>query len=425
MKYAKITPAELYGSIKAPPSKSICHRAIIAAGLSKGICRINNVIFSDDILATINAMVALGVDIKSGKNSLLISGNGIFTHAVSEIDCGESGSTLRFLIPPALLTGERITFTGKGRLSERPLHPYYKIFENCSIYYSGADGLPLTIQGTLTPGDFKIEGDISSQFITGLLFALPLLHDGSRIILTAKLESRGYVDLTIDVLKKFNIEIENNNYSEFYIKGNQEYNAVDYCVEGDISQAAFYLSAGVLGGNIVCSDININSLQGDMAIVDIIKRMGGNISIYNDSIETKTSKLHGITVDASECPDIVPIISVLGALSSGRTEIINAKRLRLKESDRLKAMASELNKLGADVMEMEDGLMINGKENLGGGAVHSFNDHRIAMALSVASIKCTNAVTITNTDSIKKSYPGFFHDFSILGGIVDERNMGE
>lgn len=425
MKCVKITPSKLQGKVAIPSSKSLCHRAIIASALSKGLSSIHNIIYSDDINATCSGMKSLGVSIEKDQNILYINGKNFGSIIQNQIDCIESGSTLRFLIPIALLTGKEITFIGKGRLGSRPLTPYYKIFERENIYYSNRTGLPLTLRGTLSPGTFKIEGNISSQFITGLMFVLPLLKGDSKIVMSTELQSKGYVDLTIDILNKFGVKITNNNYNEFFIKGCQEYKAIDYTVEGDFSQAAFYLVAGILSGDIQCNSIDSNSLQGDKVIVDIIKAMGGDITILNDTIITRPSKTKGITIDASECPDLVPILSVLACLSHGTTRIVNAERVRLKESDRLKAMATELNKLGGQVKETDDGLIINGVGNLKGGTVDSWKDHRIAMALSIAALKCSEPVIITNSDAIKKSYPQFFDDFKSLGGEVYEWSLGE
>lgn len=432
MKCVKIVPAKLEGEIKIPPSKSISHRAIICAGLSNGVSNIGNIAFSDDIIATLDGMKALGIklenieaDSQGETRNISIRGNEKLKLINNQIDCKESGSTLRFFIPIAGVVGENVTFNGEGKLVERPLDVYYDIFRKQGIQYSNNnDKLPLTVTGLLKPGTFEIRGDISSQFITGLMFALPMLSGDSKIIITTDLESKGYVDLTIDVLEKFSIKIENNNYKEFYIKGNQEYKYNDYRVEGDFSQAAFWITAGLLGNTIKCSDLNINSLQGDKAILDIVKDMGAQFIVNNDLIEIKNSKTKGITIDASQCPDIVPILAVLGSLSSGTTKIINASRLRIKESDRLKAVATELSKLGADIKELEDGLVINGKETLKGGTVDSWNDHRIAMALAIASIKCTEPVIIQNSDVVKKSYPTFWNDFKKLGGNINEWNMG-
>ncbi len=425
MNNIKIIPGSLQGKIKVPSSKSLCHRAIIAAGLSHEICNIENVVFSEDILATCNAMRNLGVLVSQGKDIVTIKGENFSKEINNKIDCLESGSTLRFLIPIALLTGKEVTFTGKGRLAERPLTPYYKIFEEQKIKYSCKGELPLTLEGKLKPGEYEIPGDVSSQFITGLLFALPLLGEDSKIIVTTELESKGYVDLTIDILNKFSVKIENQEYKTFTIKGNQRYTASNYRVEGDFSQAAFWLVAGLLRGEVQCEDMNINSLQGDRVIIDIIQEMGGHVSLDGDKIKVKKSKTQGTTMDASNCPDLVPILAVLASLSEGTTKIINAGRLRIKESDRLKAMAVELTKLGADIVETEDGLIIHGKETLKGGIVDSWNDHRIAMALSIASIRCTEPVILTDSATVSKSYPEFYRDFSALGGKVSEWSLGE
>lgn len=433
MKDVVIYPGALKGSVKIPPSKSLAHRAVICAGLAEGESIIDNIIFSDDITATTKAMEALGVEVKKEEGrenkervKLSIKGNKELSLINNIVDCIESGSTLRFLIPVALLAKGEVTFKGKGKLVSRPLDVYYEIFEKQNIHYETNNGeLPLKVEGELKSGEFSVKGDISSQFITGLMFTLPLLDGDSKIIITTELESKGYVDLTIDTLNKFGVKIENRDYKEFYIKGNQKYNSRDYRVEGDFSQVAFWLVAGTLGESIKCEDMNIDSLQGDKVIVDILKKMGAYISVNEDYIEAKTSKTKGIVIDASECPDLVPVLTVMAALSEGTTEIINAKRLRIKESDRLKAIASELNKIGGEVQELEDGLIIKGKKSLKGGKVDSWNDHRIAMAMAVASVKCEEPLIITNSNAVKKSYPDFWRDFKELGGKVDEWSMGE
>ena len=238
------------------------------------------------------------------------------------------------------------------------------------------------------------------------------------------MESIGYIDLTLDVLSKFGVNIENNNYREFKIKGNQHYEKRDYRVEGDFSQAAFYLAAGVLGGEVQCLNLNMESLQGDKVIVDIIKNMGGKITLVDGILKASKSDLKGTIIDVSQCPDLLPIVAVLGALSEGTTEIINAARTRIKESDRLKAIATELNKIGAEVIEREDSLLIHGKPWLVGGVVNSWNDHRIAMAMAIASIRCTEKLTIQDSGAVKKSYPDFYEDFKSLGGKVNEWTMG-
>ncbi|MBE6068096.1 MAG: 3-phosphoshikimate 1-carboxyvinyltransferase [Clostridium lundense] len=421
----RITPSSLRGDIKIPPSKSLAHRAVICAGLSEGISNIDNIIFSEDIKATTMGMESFGIEVNRKDESINIKGKSKLSLVKNIINCNESGSTLRFLIPLALLTGEEISFEGRGKLVSRPLDVYYEMLKNQNIHYENNNGqLPLKVKGSLKPGTFYVKGNISSQFITGLMFSLPLLEGDSKIIVTTELESKGYVDLTIDCMDKFGVKIENKDYKEFYIKGNQKYINRDYRVEGDFSQAAFWIVAGILGTNIKCKDLNLNSLQGDKIILDIVKVMGANIKISEDTIEVCESETKGIVIDASECPDLVPILSVLGALSEGTTKIINAERVRIKECDRLKAMQTELSKVGADIEETEDGLIIKGKSSLKGGTVDSWNDHRIAMAMAVASIKCQEPIIITNSNAVTKSYPEFWKDFKMLGGNIDEWSVG-
>ncbi|WP_432407564.1 3-phosphoshikimate 1-carboxyvinyltransferase [Wukongibacter sp. M2B1] len=432
MNTVKIYPMKLKGEIKIPPSKSLSHRALICAGLADDVSDIDNLIFSEDIKATMNGMRSLGtiiecIESESNEKTYCVTlrGNSKIEAINDQIDCKESGSTLRFLIPFAGITGDEIKFTGRGKLVERPLDTYYRIFNEQDIEYRNEEGkLPLSVKGNLKPGTFKIEGNISSQFITGLMFVLPLLDGDSKIEITTELESKGYVDLTLDILKLFNIEIENNDYREFFIKGNQEYRSRYYRVEGDFSQAAFWIVAGLLGSNIKCRDLKVDSLQGDREILEIVKKMDGNLNIKEDMIEVNESETKGTIIDASQCPDLVPILAALGAVSNGTTKIINAERLRIKESDRLKAISTELNKLGANVKELENGLIIEGKRELVGGKVDSWNDHRIAMALAIASIKCTEPVIITGSEAVKKSYPDFWEDFRSLGGQIDEQYVG-
>lgn len=421
----KIMPAQLNGSIAIPPSKSLSHRALIAAGLSCNNSTIKNIMHSEDIDATCEVIKNLNVDIQMHNDTAYIKPQGKLTLLKHSIDCRESGSTLRFFIPILLTLGKRVVFQGKGRLVDRPLDTYYDIFSSQGINYENTNGkLPLTVDGNLKPGIFYVRGDISSQFITGLLFALPLLEGDSIININSILESKGYVDLTLDVLKKFSIEIINNNYKSFVIKGNQHYKPLDYVVEGDYSQAAFWLAAGLLVGEVSCENLNVDSLQGDKVIIDIIKAMGGKITSLHNKIKVSKSDLKGIEIDAAQCPDLIPILTVLGALSSGTTTIFNAYRARLKESDRLSAISEELIKLGADIEELKDRLIIKGKSKLRGGVVvNGWNDHRIVMALSIATLGCMEPVIIEGSECITKSYPHFFQDFRKLGGQIYESGL--
>jgi 3-phosphoshikimate 1-carboxyvinyltransferase len=418
-----IKPSKLRGTITPPPSKSLSHRAIISSSLCNDDQEsyIDNVILSDDIEATINGMKRLGAKIEITEKdnnvySLRIKGNNNQILKNVNIDCKESGSTLRFIIPVALILAENSTFTGQGKLIERPLDVYYKIFDKNNIKYENSNGnLPLSIHGNLHGGTYELSGGVSSQFISGLLFALPLLNKDSVIRITDKMESMGYIDLTLDILKKFNINIHNNNYKEFKIYENSQYKSTSYSVESDYSQAAFFLTADAIGNDVNCIGLRYNSLQGDKEIVDIIERFKSAV------------KGDEIIIDASQIPDLVPILTVLGSLKNNiTTKIINAKRLRIKESDRLKAIATEMNKLGANITELEHGLLIKGQNKIKGNAtVNSWNDHRIAMSLAIAATKCEDEIILENYSAVNKSYPQFWNDYKHLGGTVIELDMGK
>lgn len=427
----KIYPSKLKGEVKIPPSKSMAHRAIICAALSDGLCIIENIDYSDDIIATIDAMNSLGARIVKHKDYIEVIGaygSGEKAKESRIIDCNESGSTLRFLVPISLLFKGSSKFIGRGNLGKRPLTTYYNIFERQGIEYSYEEGnLNLVINGELKPGTFEVEGNVSSQFITGLLFTLPLLKQDSKIVITTEMESKGYIDLTLRAMSDFGVKIINNNYREFIIKGNQKYNARNYRVEGDYSQAAFFLCADSLGNDVLCKDLDLNSLQGDKEVIDILERM--NVIFNANDIGAKgttNGELISTVIDGSQCPDIIPVLTSVAALTKGTTEIINAGRLRIKECDRLAAITSELNKLGAKIIEKEDGLVVTGVEKLQGGVeVWSHKDHRIAMTLAIASTRCEEPIVIKDYECIAKSYPNFFEDFKALGGNVHEWNMGK
>lgn len=420
-----IKPKRLSGSVTIPPSKSLGHRVIISAALSNGMSKVSNVQFSKDIIATINIMKKLGAKIEINDNELIIDGSDIFSHTreLLQFQCNESGSTLRFLIPIALVKEGEYAFHGKGKLISRPLTSYYEIFEDKEIqYHTEEGGLPLKISGSLKSGTYRLRGDISSQFITGLLFALPLLKGNSEIIVTTKLESKGYIDLTLQVLKNFGIEIENEGYEVFKINGNQNFQPKNFRIEGDYSQGAFYLVAGAIGSDVNCEDLRKDSLQGDKVIIDILKKMGCKFEETDEFIKALPSRLKGIDIDVSECPDLVPILGVVASLAEGTTRVLNGKRVRLKESDRLFATASELNKIGGNITELEDGLVIEGINSFKSGEVDSHNDHRMVMALAMAATRAKGNIIINDPMAIEKSYPNFFEDYRKLGGDISEFN---
>lgn len=433
MRTVEITPRKLGGTIQIPPSKSISHRAVMCAALSEGRSRISNIVLSDDIHATCEAMTALGATIayeetEDRRFTLIIDGCRQIDARGKTIDCIESGSTLRFMIPLMAVNAEQSRVIGRGRLAERPMQPYYDIFEEQGIAYTReAEGLelPLCFSGKLHPGVYQLRGDISSQFITGLLYALPLLKGDSVIEITTVLESKPYIDITLDVLNAFGIEIENEEYRRFKIRGDQHFQSRDYRVEGDYSQGAFWLVGGILGKETLCADLSEVSSQGDQAILEIIRQMKGQIFQKEEGFAACPSKTQGAVIDVSQCPDLVPILSVLAALSEGTTEIINAARLRFKESDRLAAMVEVLTTLGADITENPEGLTIRGVRELAGGRVDSHNDHRIAMATAIASFACSDQVILTGAESVRKSYPDFWQDFVKMGGEIHEFDLGK
>lgn len=409
----------LQGKVNIPSSKSIGHRALICAALAEGNSVIKNINISKDIKATSGILEALGATISISDKEIYVKGTTKVKKSASELFCNESGSTLRFLIPVAMLQEETVTFTGRGKLVERPLTPFYNIMEEQGIYYKNHNGmLPLEVKGLLKPGVFNIQGNVSSQFISGLMFALPILKGDSSIIVEGNLESRPYIDLTLDVLREFGVNIDNHNYEKFSIKGGQKYTAKNYTVEGDYSQAAFFLAAGLLKGAVECTNLKKDSLQGDKEFINIAKRMGGNIIEDANSLKSIESQLTATKIDASQVPDLVPILAVLASVSHGQTIIYNASRLRIKECDRLHAVTTELNALGANIEEKADSLIINGVNSLKGGKVKSWNDHRIAMSMTIASLVCENPVIIEDYKAIEKSYPHFYEDFVSLGGEI-------
>lgn len=431
MKTVKIFPTKLQGTVVAPSSKSMGHREIICAGLAAGTSIIDNISMSKDIEATMRCLKAINVAVDeipsmiAGRKALQISGTGHPMAAADSVDCGESGSTLRFFLPLGANLNCPLTFIGHGKLVSRPLQAYYDIFDEKFIQYFNDNGnLPVTVNGRLTPGTYKLPGDVSSQFVSGLLFALPLLNGDSVIEITSPLESSAYVDMTINCLAKFGIKVENEGgaHRRYIVPGKQRYQAQDSQVEGDWSQAAFWTVGGSLGKGITCQGVNVNSLQGDQAVVDIMERMGAAISQTENSVTVNGGTTKATLIDAANCPDIIPVLTVLAAVSEGTTKIINAGRLRIKECDRLAAMTSELNKMGAAITEEPEGLTIIGKPDglKGGVRVDAWNDHRIAMSLAIAAQKCAEPIILTGAESVAKSYPTFWEDYKSVGGLVEE-----
>lgn len=422
----KITPTKLTGKVKVPPSKSLAHRAIICAALAQGKSRIDNIQYSKDIEATIGAMEALGTTIEKHNNHIIVDGTTTYTKQNSFIDCEESGSTLRFVVPISIVNKNRVHFVGQGNLGKRPLTTFYEVFEQQNIKYTyKKDILDLVVEGALQPGDFHIPGNISSQFISGLLFSLPLLDGNSMITITSPLESKGYIDLTLQMLTLYGITIKHHNYQTFEIVGNQKYQPQEYRVEADFSQAAFYLVAGAIGNDVTLLDLNLKSLQGDKETLQILERMGATVEAKDNGVKVIANTLRGITIDASQCPDVIPVVSVACSVAKGESKIINAKRLRIKECDRIEATTSQLMVLGANIKETKSTMNISGVSSLHGGKCKSYDDHRIAMMLAIAATIADGEVVIDNKECVQKSYPSFWDDYQKLGGIFCECNVEE
>lgn len=393
------------GTVRAIASKSAAHRMMIAQALSE--CE-STVLCSDtsqDIEATKRCLKAL-----------------LSEAEVKQLYCGESGSTLRFLLPIAGALGLECDFYMEGRLPKRPLSPLYEemLSKGCRLSPHGQN--PLHLSGHLTGGTYTIPGNISSQYITGLLFALPLAEEDSRIDITGRLESSPYIDLTLQALDAAGIKIVSDGRG-FDIPGRQHYRlSGEHHIEGDWSNAAFWLCMSAMaGGSIGCSGLDMDSRQGDRRILDVLESMGGRVICENGvlRISAVQGRLRGAVIDASEIPDLVPALAAAATSADGQTIIKNAGRLRLKESDRLRSVSTVLAALGADISELSDGLVINGSGHIRGGSADSFGDHRIAMMAAAAACISGGEITISGAEAVNKSYPGFYRDYQTLGGVID------
>ena len=407
-----------FGTVRAIASKSVAHRLLICAAFADAPSIIRCEESNEDINATVNCLCALGATITRNDPFFNVSPIKEFNKKAL-LPCNESGSTLRFMLPIVCALGIKTTIKMSGKLPERPLTPMWEelIKNGCSLVQN--ENIIKT-EGKLKSGEYNIQGNISSQFITGLLLALPLVSGENKINIIGKLESVDYVKMTEKVLENFNVAFSFSD-NGYIIKADSFYKSPEkVIIEGDWSNIAFWLTAGVLSNSkIVCKGLYLDSPQGDKRICDIVKAFGGDIEITDNTVTVKGSKTKGIEIDCMDIPDLVPAIAPISAVSEGVTVFKNAGRLRIKESDRLFTVCDTLSKLGADIKETDDGLIVNGKPELYGGTVNSYNDHRIAMMCSVISAKCKNPVIIEDANAVNKSYPEFFEDFKKLGGEVE------
>ena len=409
------------GRIAAPPSKSMAHRAVLCAALAKGTSHLHHLAFSKDISATLGAAGRLCARVTTGENDAVVEGLGRFLPVDAPVDCCESGSTLRFLIPLASLTGQEVTFTGRGRLMERPQSVYKTLYQQQGLRFEqGADRL--TVEGALTPGEYELAGNVSSQFISGLLFALPLLDGDSTLHLIPPVESRSYIGMTRAVQAAFGVTSRWLDGNTLALPGRQHYRPCDYDVEGDYSQAAFPAVLGAVCGGVTVTGLRQDTLQGDAVILDILRRCGAQFTRDGDAVIFAKAPLHGVDIDLADCPDLGPVLMVLGLLCEGTTVIRNAERLRLKESDRIAAMEAELRACGG-VLESEGGtITVHGcAEHLHApeGILHGHNDHRVVMSLAVLSAAAGLPLTVDDAEAIQKSWPNFFAAIRPLGVEVE------
>ena len=392
-------PTKISGKLEAPPSKSLSHRALICASLAPGKSIISNILLSEDIKATINALKHLGAKFNISNKEIVVTGVNHLKYDNFPIHCNESGSTLRFMIPIFSLTNKKVIFVGEESLIKRPQTIYQQIFNDDGNTFIKTNN-KIVVKGSIKSRNYYIDGNVSSQFFSGLMFSLPLLDE----------------DSTIDILEQFGVDIQEIE-NGYFIPGNQTYKPSNYQVEGDYSQAAFFLVGGIINGAIEISELEYESNQGDKAIINVITNMKGRIVYTENGFVVSKSNTAGTIIDISDCPDLGPIIALLATLSKGTTTITNISRLRLKESDRVKSTVETLRALGANILVKNEKIIIHGKTLLEGGVtVNSQNDHRIAMMVSIAALRCKKEVVLTNANAVNKSYPHFYKDYKHLGG---------
>lgn len=413
---ATITPSQHTGMVTIPPSKSMAHRAIICASFADGISKITNVNYSDDIKITIEGMRQLGAQIEMHDDYVIIQGIKQFQKLNNPtIFCKESGSTLRFFIPIFSLCDQKIKFTGQNRLLKRPQKIYADIFQEKQCHFQQTEEY-IEIDGKLPAGNYNLHGDVSSQFISGLLFTLPFLKEDSRIHILPPFESKSYIDLTIEMLERFGVHVEYEDELTLFIPGNQHYHACDYRIEGDFSQFAFHAVLAAIHGDLQINGVDKTSKQGDKSILEILKNANVTVNENENGYFIHKSDIVGSEIDLADCPDLGPILTVLAMYGNGTTRIYNASRLRYKESDRIAAMEEELRKFGVRIRSNEHEIFIEGSTNYTcESLLSSHKDHRIVMSLAVAGICSNSIITIEGAEAVSKSYPGFFDDLTSIG----------
>ena len=410
----------LKGDVEAPPSKSYTHRILVAALLSSGKTVIEKPLVSDDTLATLEAVKAFGAQVEQKNDFWEVEGQPFPKAPEKPIKCRESGTTLRFMIPVAALAQGKTTFVMGSSLSKRPITPLLQSLGDLGVKTQHNPSSVVVYGGGINGGETALRGDISSQFISGLLFACPRAKKDTQISLTKPVESKGYIDMTVEVLCKHSIKVEvSKDYGSIRIPSGQDYKPFKHRVPGDFSSAAYLLAAAAItSSKIRIYNLDYTSKQGDKVILEILRQAGVNVHVGENHVEVHGAISNPINIDAGDILDLVPACTAIACYAGGKSEIRNAERLRYKESDRLAALYTEFKKMGADITIKGDGLIITGPCELHGAVIDPHNDHRIAMACVAAALGAKGDSTIMNAECISKSYPNFFRDLSLLGANI-------
>lgn len=412
-----IKPSEISGKVKAPPSKSVMQRAVAIALLSEGTTYLHNPSFCNDSKAALEIIESLGAYVETGKDVVKVKGG--FCPKKYNINCGESGLSLRMFSAIASLSEKEITLTGKGSLRNRPIFMIEEPLKHLGVICRTSNGyIPVSLKGPIRGGQAKVNGSISSQFISGLLIVLPCVEKNS-VVLVENLKSKPYIDLTLQVVGDFGVKVQNEDYERFVIAGKQEYCPRDYTIEGDWSGASFLLVAGALCGEVTVDKISLNSRQIDRMIIAALERCGADLTMAEDSISVRKNRLNSFEFDATESPDLFPPLVALASKCEGISKIKGSERLKFKESNRSSALKEEFGKVGIKIDIIGDTMYVKGGEIVG-GTISSHNDHRIAMALSVAGLASKKGIIVENSECINKSYPNFFEDLELLGAKINE-----
>ena len=408
---------EINAVIKAPPSKSYTQRALIVSSLADGDSTIKNPLFSDDSSYMINALGQLGVKIQVNQDGILVHGsNGYLSSPKETLYVGNAGTAMRFLAALCALCGGKITIDGDDRMRERPLTDLLLALNQLGVRSESNKGCPPVIihGGGMGGGNITLKGDVSSQYLSSILMTAPYAKQSTQIGIMGDLASKPYADITLDVMNNFGVRVSNKNYKTFTIKNSQKYRATDYKIEGDASSASYFLAAAAITkGTVRVENLNPNSMQGDIRFADILQQMGCHVKKGDGFIEVTGDELEGIEVDMNKMPDVVPTLAVVSLFAGSSTKIKNVPNLRVKETDRIKALSTEISRLGAHVMEFEDGLEINASKCMHGAEIETYNDHRMAMSFAIAGLEI-DGIKIKNPNCVSKSFPNFWDVFNTL-----------